>query len=124
VCPAIVNNDLHFIDDAVFSHFFVFFAFSSPLVNASPHCPFFQPGRGHPSTKAVLPQGSEYLPRGEHTAMPMNLVVRVATVAHAHLRIDICSFPLRDKRIVGVDEATFGSFEVRSRERVGYAAET
>lgn len=107
MCPSILNQDLHFVDQTIHTGLVTASSFMRPLLQSSSYLPRFEKSRSRPSTDSVPPDAPDAGP--ERRPQCCTLVhggVCVDVVAHADVGIQ--PYPARTReRVVGVDEAAF-----------------
>lgn len=127
MCPTILNQNLHFIDQTIYTRLGTTSSnFMRPLLQPSFYLPRFKKSRSRPSTDAVPPDppdaGPERRPQCCCCCTLVHGGVCVGIITHADMGIQPHPAGVR-QRVVGVDEAAFWGFEVVACERVGDAAE-
>lgn len=109
--PARLYEHLHLVNQAELARFMVARALLLPRLNTSANHPTLK-GEAYPALEAVDPEPYEDVP-GRHPRLSlwMSCLVRFYVIAYPHTRVEEHSMRL-GKWVVGVDEATLGTFEM------------
>ncbi len=122
MCPSIMNQYLHLINEAVRPRFATAAVPFCPPFYSVADDPLLEPNGSHPTLDAVSPEANESVVEGRPGFHCMNGGIGAGVVANADAGVQPDAVEGR-LRVVGVDETAFRALKVMGRERVGDAAE-
>jgi hypothetical protein len=119
--PTLRKENLHLIDKAVPSTLVSPWVLLLPQADPIANNPLFEHRRRGPAQDSVLPDSHER--SAQQHSPSMDTVICIAVVSNLNKRIEEDALRTRE-RVVGMDQAALGAFEMRSTEGVGYTAKS